>query len=609
MSEVLGYGTSIQTFIYKNFLEALTHEGVAPLLAIGMLCLAFAIWLWIYFFYIRSNMRALESAQKALASIEGQESFKEQFATIDGKLSKISIIQRGWAEFRETIVIPREDDLVQVIRNTIRPGFYLNIDEIENSFRLRRLNSASNFMVGLGLLLTFIGLVAALAQASAALGPANADFKEPIMNLLKVASVKFWTSVAGLMCSMALKWIYNHQHEKLRDVLLHINDKIELGLQFVTPEYLAIEQLREAQEQTKSLKNFSTDFALSLAGTLQPVFSNAVAPLGETLREIDRKFAGGIGDVVQGVAGDEIRQMTNMLGGVISSLGNSKTEMDGIGAVIREAAEKLRDASVGASEDVMKQLNTVMNSMADRDKERTLQLDQLMEKIKHGVEQSGLAAGEQMKQVASDIATGMSGVSDGVRMSAQAMAEQMERVSGELKRIEESMKGCVKDMDSLVGRASETERAMSATSHHLTEATQPVVRATENIAAGTQRVQIAVESAQRSISDSHAGLLKLTEQLGQSQSVLQHAWENYYQRFSNVDDSLGKVLVGIIDSVSNISQSMQTFVSGMDGQLSSVVQAFSANISELNDTAENFEGATEKLLTATDAIVRNGKAA
>lgn len=164
------------------------------------------------------------------------------------------------------------------------------------------------------------------------------------------------------------------------------------------------------------------------------------------------------------------------------------------------------------------------------------------------------------------------------------------------------MKSCVKDMDVLAGRASETERAMGVTSRHLTEAAQPVVRATENIAAGTQRVQIAVESAQRSIADSHAGLVALTEKIGQSHSVLQHVWENYHQRFNSVDESLGKVLVGIIESVSNISQSMQTFVSGMDGQLSSVVQAFSANISELNDTAESFEGATEKLLTAANRM-------
>lgn len=96
--------------------------------------------------------------------------------------------------------------------------------------------------------------------------------------------------------------------------------------------------------------------------------------------------------------------------------------------------------------------------------------------------------------------------------------------------------------------------------------------------------------------------MALTEKIGQSHSVLQHVWENYHQRFNSVDESLGKVLVGIIESVSNISQSMQTFVSGMDGQLSSVVQAFSANISELNDTAESFEEATGKLLTAANRI-------
>jgi hypothetical protein len=76
-------------------------------------------------------------------------------------------------------------------------------------FGLKMMGSIPGYFVGLGLLLTFIGLVLALNKAAGSTAAGSAEAMTDSLNeLLAAATFKFSTSIAGLGASLALALIF-----------------------------------------------------------------------------------------------------------------------------------------------------------------------------------------------------------------------------------------------------------------------------------------------------------------------------------------------------------------------------------------------------------------
>ena len=104
----------------------------------------------------------LRSARQDVERASNVTSFAEQFEAISARLSSNGLIGGAWRAFAETTV--REDDVVQ---NTVRPQSFINsADAREQLFGLKLMPAVPGYFVGLGLLLTFIGLVLALYKAT-----------------------------------------------------------------------------------------------------------------------------------------------------------------------------------------------------------------------------------------------------------------------------------------------------------------------------------------------------------------------------------------------------------------------------------------------------------
>jgi hypothetical protein len=109
-------------------------------------------------------------------------------------------LRHSWQKFRETLIEPSSDDGggSRVVRNTARPQDYFNTAEAGLRFPLYR--TMPNLLVGVGLLLTFFGLVTALFFTTSAINNAAdlAASQDALRALLYAASFKFYTSIAGL---------------------------------------------------------------------------------------------------------------------------------------------------------------------------------------------------------------------------------------------------------------------------------------------------------------------------------------------------------------------------------------------------------------------------
>ncbi len=599
---MFSFGIAIQNFV-KPFLDLFTVAGFAPLLAFCMVAATLLIGLRVYFWHSRPGKTDLQKVSKVLSTIQGQQDFTNRYGEVDALLSETKILKHGWEEFRETLVFPSDQDKIQVIRNTVRPGFYLHVSEIENTLRLKRIHFVSNLLIGIGLLLTFIGLVAALTEAGAAIGAntTNGDFQEPIKKLLAVAAFKFWTSVSGLGCSIGLRIFYEVQHNNIKSLLSQINSSIERGLQFVTPEFLAVEHLREAQEQSAAMKRFSTDVAVSLTTALKPV--------SDSLQDIGQRISGGIGDAIKDAAGSEMQALAQNLGGIVQSLNTSRTEMDNVASTMRgaitEAAAALRAASGDASNEMTQQLKEVMATISEGNRKQAQIFDDSMQRLSSLIDQAGGAAGNQIAGAAQNLASGMNGISDGVKDAASSMAERMGHLSSVMESIEERMGKHIQAMDTLTTRAQDTEKSIGITSRIMTEAALPVTQASEKMASTADSLNQSIQGARQIIEQSHSGLVTLAKKMEETQQTLQSSWQAYDQRFGAVDESLGRAVQGIVQNVKDNIQSMSDFVREVDQKLGQAVQTFGQSIGELNDTAEDFEKASDNLLKSVDRMNMN----
>src|SRR5882757_9639688 len=222
-------------------------------------------------------------------------------------------LRHSWQKFRQTLIEPSagEDRGPKVVLNTARPQNYFNTAEAGLRFPLYR--AMPNLLVGIGLLLTFFGLVTALFFTTVAIKSAAdlAASQNALRNLLYAASFKFYTSIAGLGGSIVLTLTLRYGTSAIEKAFDKLASTLESKLVFVTPESIAFDHYREAQEQTRNLRLFNTEVAISvgkrveeaLVATLPNQLTQAMAPMIKNLEDVARKLTemneGAIGKLTE----------------------------------------------------------------------------------------------------------------------------------------------------------------------------------------------------------------------------------------------------------------------------------------------------------------------
>jgi hypothetical protein len=198
-------------FYIQPVFELFRDEHVAPALALIifgtalLLCFLFVIDTS----YIRTQVRR---RTRALGKIKDKTEFAERMPQIEKLMLRSRYLRHSWQKFRETLIEPvgDQEDASKIVLNTARPQNYFNTAEAGLRFALYR--AMPNLLVGIGLLLTFLGLVSALFFTTAAIkGAADlATSQNALRDLLYAASFKFYTSIAGLGGSILLTLVIRH---------------------------------------------------------------------------------------------------------------------------------------------------------------------------------------------------------------------------------------------------------------------------------------------------------------------------------------------------------------------------------------------------------------
>lgn len=592
---ILALLSAVREYLVPLF-ELFRDERVAIALAIALIVIATCSALWFWLRHMLPWLGALKQAQARIAGAAGTTAFCERFGEIDGLLSGNSRLAHGWSEFKETLIFP--DDIARrpLILNTARPQTYFNVQAaIDAGLPLPAYLALPNLFVGLGLLFTFIGLVAALHFAAQGVtSPDVVKAQLSLQALLKAATFKFMTSIVGVGISIVMSAWLRRVVGKLRQRFEAFCAALEQRMQLVSAESLAFDQLREMQKQSLQLERFNTDFAVELAGvldqklnaTLSASMAGAVRPvvsavegladsLGTMNQDAIATMIAEFQRALKQTSGEEMRSLVKALGDVRQTLDHASKVLQAKGADfgsrLDEVARNL-ESRLGAAARVMTdalaaaatQLETLLRGLSE-------QLQNDARAMQAAIAETGAAFSKNALQMAADFASALA--------TSLAVLPRFEETLNRLDgRFKEQMDAFDQSITRLHGLAGDLEQG----SRQLRDAATPIAATAGQFATAAQRI----ETAGTALQQTQVGLRDLIEQIKETFKSNLEVWQDYRQRFEQVDQHLDGLVKALIDGTKEHREEIKRFVIEMDGQLAKAVGSFAAAVNELQDFAE-----------------------
>jgi hypothetical protein len=178
----------------------------------------------------------------------------EQVSSVMARPDKQSFtLERAWAGFRSSLTLTPTGEL----RSGAPAWTTFNIVTSETGV----LGWWANLFVAIGLIFTFLGVVAALSEATSVLsskGASTATMQLALSGLLTITATKFWTSIAGIFASVILRIFERRWSSRIDEAVEDLCEIIDARIPPVSPGMLAGEQLNEMKRQTELLASIST---------------------------------------------------------------------------------------------------------------------------------------------------------------------------------------------------------------------------------------------------------------------------------------------------------------------------------------------------------------
>ena len=254
--------------------------GLSAVLVLG------AVAIWLHFRWrLWPVLSGLEEASAIVEDAATPAAFRDRFPTINQVLAGNAIIGDAWRRFAQTLVpVPGQDQLLGATR---RPAEDLNEAILANAgLNLRFYMAVPNYLVGLGLLFTFLGLVAALYFASAGVTAARIqEAQGALRDLLGAATFKFVTSIAGLGASIVYSLREKEHLYRVGRRLTRLCSSLEARLVPVTPEYLGLMQLDELRSQNAILRRIGRNLHVTIPESIEERLAAELLDAVQPMRE------------------------------------------------------------------------------------------------------------------------------------------------------------------------------------------------------------------------------------------------------------------------------------------------------------------------------------
>jgi methyl-accepting chemotaxis protein len=548
------------------------------------------IFLGTVFFYGKHEKKqikdSIDSILISIVKFHNRKDFYEKYEAFDSQLLENAVFHNAWAEYAETVIIDPDNERIII---TKRPHDYINEHSIiSQRINLRLLHAVPNYLVGIGLLFTFIGLVAAIHFAAGGLSDGNGE--QALKNLLQMASVKFLSSITGLFCSMILSVIQKHWLNNLNKKIFEVCRKIEELTISITIEQLLNDSFKDQKDQTNTLKHLATEIAMQISGALADKLPASVAlamqPLAEALNNTAQKLTAtnheGLEQMLnsftsklEGAAENEIKELVVGLKSIQESLQGLLKHIESTGETFNS---KLSDAadSLGATlEKTLTSFSEKMNGAAQNEiKELAQNLMNTQESLQGllaNIQNTGDTFGSKIVGAAGELSNTLLPVS-----------KNLVNFNDNIGAINEKMYAQLDRFDNNIGSLNATLQNIKQTADHIHQAGEPISKAAEGIKNTARSMDLAYKQIQDAFNTSQQTVSAMQRV---SEKVV-NVWDSYEERFKGVDQDMVKAFVSMQDGLNNFKLSTRDFVSQFDENFRSAISLLEGAINELSEERE-----------------------
>lgn len=507
------------------------HISVAIVGAAALVLAVLAAWggvAWLRLFRLRKRVRSCGTGRDLIGN----------FSRLEDTMSR-SLLGGAWAEYRQCL-----KETNSGLRYLRRPDAYFGLDAIgSGAFPARFFAASHGYFIGVGLLMTFIGLVAALKFAAAGVASPNLAVARDALNaLLAAASFKFMTSIAGLGSSLVLSVAARSVSYGIESAARGLACDLEQAMAPVVTESLVYDQAETAAAQLRALERLGTALAgpqarsgdVALSETLQPMLAGFFAEM--------RRAAGG-----------EMNELAAKLSHVGDAIGQMQTHIGQSGqqlaAQLDVAAARLFDAATA---------------------------------LQQSVEGRSARVGAGIDALAATLARGEAVLTSAAEKAARGML-------GGFATFDASLQAQIGSMREIVGALDRARQSLDMSAAHWVEAAAPVtasVDASRAIAAELGDVAKNVGTAQRNMAEMAKAVAQLSERIGT-------VWDSYRTRFEKVDDDLRAVFERLQGGTRAFGEEFMGYIGKLDTSLANGMQAFSLGTEELREVAQLLAGGVE----------------
>ena len=561
---------------------------VSPLTPWLFCLIIIGIFFYFLFWYGCDEKKLVEdSITKSLDILEkinDRKEFYEQYESISLQLLEEKVFHNAWSEFDETVIIDTDSNS---ITTTKRPNDYFNeYSIISPRINLRLLHAAPNYLVGVGLLFTFLGLIAGIHFAALGLGSADGG-QQALKNLLQMASVKFWSSIVGLLSSIILSVMQKHWLNNLNKKIYAICRKIEKFTNSVTLEQLLSEGRKDQKEQTNTLKHLATEIAVQISGALSERLPSSVAlamqPLAEALNNAAQKLSSANSDGLQemlnnftkkleGGTQNEIRDLVDGLKDIQISLQgllqNIQNTGDAFGSKIIDAAGGLGAALEATMNNFSNRLEGAAQSEIQDLVEGLKTTKQSLEGLLGHIQNTGDAFGSKIVGAAGELSNTLMPVS-----------ESLVSFNNNIGAINEKMYAQLDRFDNNVASLNTTLQNIKETAEHVHQAGQPISSAAEGIKLTVR----SMEGAHKQIQEAYTSSQQATAAIQSVSEKIVSVWGSYEDRFKSVDQDMAKAFLSIQDGLDAFKMHVGDFVGQFDEKFHGAIKLLSGAREELAD--------------------------
>ena len=355
-----------------NYLSVLTKGSTVIIICI----LIIALFFWFYFKYIHILKNIKKDINKGkIDLIKIQDSLVSDYYELNEKMKNNPSLGEMWYKYLDSLIGEDEERGTLVLSRS--PYSFFNVDNILGTkINLYQLKSIPNYLTGIGITFTFLGLavgiMAGQRQFNIAQDPST--IMSALNSLLRGASLAFWTSIVGLATSMLFSGLYKKGLQHIENEIAEWNSLLESKIEVLDYKKELYEINKTMREQTDIMRSFSTDLAIAIGKQFEEHVSSAITDgFADTFNAL-QELKEGIAKIAE-----KLENMTNEIVEVDKEFFSNLIK-EFISVFRQETSEKIAQTA-----NIFREINEILENriakLEETSIERDLHLERLIECI------------------------------------------------------------------------------------------------------------------------------------------------------------------------------------------------------------------------------------